>query len=500
MSIKRNIIANYLGQFYVALIGLLLVPVYVKYMGAEAYGLVGFFAMLQALFFLLDMGLTPTMARETARFQGGASDAISLRRLVRTLEGFFLVIGLVGAVAIILSSDMIATQWLKANELPGYEIKNSLVLMALIIALRWMGGLYRSAITGFERLVWLNVVNIIIATFRFVIIVPILIYVDSTPTVFFAYQLIITVVEFIIFFMKTYKLLPSVDVLSVNWSWAPLQKSLKFSLTVALAGIVWVGVTQTDKLILSGMISLADYGYYMLAVLLASGLMIVSKPISGAILPRMTKLNAECNYTGLFHLYRNATQGVAIVSIPIALVLSIFAEQVLFAWSGNAQIAHKAAPVLFLYALGNCIMVFSAFPYYIQYAKGDLKLYLIANMLLGMFFIPLIYYSVEKFGMVGAGYAWIIINGLFFLLYVPIVHYRFDTGLHMKWLLVDIGFVGAPPFILLIVINELIIVWPSDRLMLSAFLLVILASAMLIASIGSSKVRNTVRNLIEKKF
>ena len=57
MSLKRNILANYVGQLYVTLIGILLVPMYVKYMGAEAYGLVGFYAMLQAWFMLLDMGL-----------------------------------------------------------------------------------------------------------------------------------------------------------------------------------------------------------------------------------------------------------------------------------------------------------------------------------------------------------------------------------------------------------------------------------------------------------
>lgn len=90
MSLKRNILANYVSQIYIMVIGIVMVPLYVRYMGVEAYGLVGFFALLQAWFQLLDIGLTPTMARETARFQGGATDALSLRRLLRTLEGIFI--------------------------------------------------------------------------------------------------------------------------------------------------------------------------------------------------------------------------------------------------------------------------------------------------------------------------------------------------------------------------------------------------------------------------
>jgi O-antigen/teichoic acid export membrane protein len=53
MSLKRNILANYASQTYVTLIGILMLPVYLRYMGAEACGLVGFFTMLNALFQLL---------------------------------------------------------------------------------------------------------------------------------------------------------------------------------------------------------------------------------------------------------------------------------------------------------------------------------------------------------------------------------------------------------------------------------------------------------------
>ena len=72
MTLKKNLLANYASQIYVTVIGIVMVPLYVRYMGAEAYGLVGFFAMLLVWFNLLDMGLTPTVARETARFHGGA--------------------------------------------------------------------------------------------------------------------------------------------------------------------------------------------------------------------------------------------------------------------------------------------------------------------------------------------------------------------------------------------------------------------------------------------
>ncbi|MFX4408666.1 polysaccharide biosynthesis protein, partial [Acinetobacter baumannii] len=72
--------ASYISQIYIVAISILILPLYVKYMGAEAYGLVGFFAMIQALFGLLDFGLTPTISRQTALYNTGAETALKYRQ------------------------------------------------------------------------------------------------------------------------------------------------------------------------------------------------------------------------------------------------------------------------------------------------------------------------------------------------------------------------------------------------------------------------------------
>jgi O-antigen/teichoic acid export membrane protein len=46
--LKRNLIANYLGQGWTALVGLAFIPLYIKYLGIEAYGLIGLFGVIQA--------------------------------------------------------------------------------------------------------------------------------------------------------------------------------------------------------------------------------------------------------------------------------------------------------------------------------------------------------------------------------------------------------------------------------------------------------------------
>ena len=111
-----------------------MVPFYIRYMGIEAYGLVGFYAMLHVWFQLLDMGLTPTIARETARFHAGAMDPLRYRRLVRALEGVFLALALSGAGAMFASAGYIAGGWLKTTKIPISEVETAVELLHKTLA------------------------------------------------------------------------------------------------------------------------------------------------------------------------------------------------------------------------------------------------------------------------------------------------------------------------------------------------------------------------------
>ena len=318
---------------------------------------------------------------------------------------------------------------------------------------------------------------------------PVLIYISSSPSAFFGYQLAVAALELAVAFTKAYKILPSVVITKTKWDWRPLRQSLKFSLGIAFAALTWIVVTQTDKLMLSGLISLTDYAYFILAVLLAGGVMMISRPVSGAILPRLTRLNAHGNQSALIDLYRTATQFVSVISIPAVLVLALYSEQVLFAWTGSKEIAIKAAPILTLYAIGNGIMVLSAFPYYLQYAKGDLRLHVIGNALFLTVFLPTIYFLVMNYGVLGAGYAWIVSNLVMFFVYVPFVHKAFSRNLHLKWLIFDVAIIGFLPLLFFLMMQGHID-WSAKRLMVAVNLLIVLVIGLALALLSATKLRD----------
>ncbi|MEA2488303.1 MAG: hypothetical protein QOH21_95, partial [Acidobacteriota bacterium] len=67
MSLNRNVAANFAGNLTTAVMAVVFIPVYVHYLGIEAYGLVGFSATLTSILGIANVGLSTTLNREFAR-------------------------------------------------------------------------------------------------------------------------------------------------------------------------------------------------------------------------------------------------------------------------------------------------------------------------------------------------------------------------------------------------------------------------------------------------
>ena len=499
LSIRHNLVANYASQFYVMVIGIVMAPVYLSYMGQEAYGLIGFFTVMSAWFQLLDIGLTPTLTRETARFRGGAITVDMLRSLLRSLELIFGTVSVAAGAAMVLFSGWIAAHWLNVEHLSVSSVALSVALMGITIPLRWIAGLYRGVVNGFERQVWLGGYNIIIATLRFVGVLAVFKTLGATPEHFFTYQLILAMAELGGLAIMTYGLVRRGSAARAKFSWAPLLTNLPFSLTIAFTATVWLGIMQTDRLVLSKLLTLSAYGVFSIAIVAAATVTALGAALGQAVLPRLTKFGAENNTSAIASLYHAATQVTCVIAAPTVAILVFFAEPVLTAWTGKTGIADQAAPILRLYAIGNGVASLYAFPYFLQYAKGNLRLHLIANTIQLLLLVPLIIAAARYYGPIGTGAVWVISNVLYFLIYAPLVHIKFFPGIHKRWLLHDIATIIAPVTIAGWLLS-LILPLPHGRLAMFAEVGAIGLFLLLIAGVASTVVRNAFLSSLKSRF
>lgn len=438
MSVKRNIVANYIGQGVASLLSLGLVPVYIRYLGIEAYALVGLFAVIQTWLSLLDIGMGPTLGREMARYTAGTIPVQSIRDLLRSLELIYLGLAMAVAATLTLGAGWLAAHWLQVDQLPVATVAGALSLLGAVVALRFCEGLYRSGIMGLQQQVWLNGATIVFALLRSVGALLVLALVSPTIQAFFVWQGLVSVLTLAATAAKLHLALPR-GTRPARFSPGALRQVRRFAGGVFGITLLGLLLTQVDKLLLSGLLVMADFGYYMLGSTVAGGLYLLGGPIVLAVAPRLVRLHEHGDQTALATAYHKASQLVAVMLGPAALLLALFAPGVLFAWSGDAQLAARTAPILSLLAIGTLLNGLLQVPHQLQLAAGWTSLALRSNLVAVVVMVPLLVWAVPQHGAPAAAAVWAAINIGYLLVNIPLLHRRLLPGEMWRWYGQDIA-------------------------------------------------------------
>ncbi|MDP2830265.1 MAG: oligosaccharide flippase family protein [Sulfuricellaceae bacterium] len=436
MRLSHNLLAGLANSIWVALIGLAVVPLYLKYLGIEAYGLIGFFATTQALLQLLDMGLAPTINREVARCSA-SGNLKEAGKLLHTLAIVYWIMAGIIALIVIALAPLIAQYWIQSKTITPETISHAVMLMGLVVACRWPIGLYQGALMGAQRLTVSSSVSITMATVGNLGAVAVLAFVSPTIEAFFIWQAGVGLVYAIIMRWAAWWVIGRTK--NIQFDIFTLKRIWRFSAGMSGVAVSGIILMQLDKVLLSRILSLEDFGRYALAGVVASGLYVLLTPTFNVIYPRLSALVVTGNTEKLIDLYRTGTRLFLAVLFPIATFVAVFAEELLTLWTGNPVLAKNAAPIVSLFLIGTALNGAMHFPYALQLAYGMTRLPLIINAILIIVMTPTTIILALRFGAVGGAAAWALLNSIYLLIGTLLTHRSLLKGIGLKWLLSDVG-------------------------------------------------------------
>ena len=436
MTLSRNLLAGLASSLWSALLGLAVVPLYLSYLGLEAYGLIGFFAMTQAMLQVLDLGIAPTINREVARCSA-TGELKQAGKLLHTLAIIYWCVALVIALLVAALAPLISNYWLTSNHLPQATVTHAVMLMGLVVACRWPIGLYLGALMGAQRITTSSAVSIAMVTLGQLGAVAVLIWVSPTIEAFFLWQAGVGLAHAAVMRRAAWHALGRLDQLRFDSD--ALKQVWRFSAGMGGVAVSALIFTQLDKVILSKMLSLADFGAYALATVVVNGLYVFINPLFSAVYPRFSALVASDSTEKLAGLYRLSTRILGAMLFPIAMVLVVFAEELVRVWTGDAGIAARVAPVISLLAIGSALHGVMYLPYALQLAYGETRLPLTINAILMVVQVPLMVVFALNYGALGGAMAWLALHTLYLLLGTWMTHRRLLKGIGIKWLLQDVG-------------------------------------------------------------
>jgi O-antigen/teichoic acid export membrane protein len=494
--VRRNIIANAAGSGWGLLISLAAVPFYIRFLGIESYGLIGFFLSLTAIFSLLDLGMRATLNRSLAKLSLQPGQEQQMHDLLRTLEIIYWAVGVTIGITVVLLAPLIANYWIDPERLSVDVVTKALMMIGVVIACQWPLALYSGGMMGLQKQVTLNVISSSMATVRSTGAVLALWQIAPTLEVFFSWFIIMSLAETVLTRFLLWRALPAAP-RKCNFSRQQLNGLWRFAAGMTGISITSVILTQLDKVILSTALSLDDFGYYMLAWRVAATFYSLSGPITTAFFPQFTQLAESGDSRELARLYHRGCQLISAVLIPVAVVLAMFGQDFLYLWTHDAAIAANSGPVLSVLALGTAVNCLMSLPATLQFAHGWTRLVFNTNVVAMVVLTPMIYLMSTEYGALGAAWVWLVLNLGYVVFMLRIMHRRLLSGELRGWFFTD---VGAPLVAVLLAAGgwKLIFGTPAEYGMMLFNLFGVSLFAAIVAMIATPQVRTLVIHTLRR--
>jgi len=456
--LRLELLVNFAGTGWSALVQLACIPVFLAMLGAERYALLAFATTMSLALKALDLGVSHTANRElAARTASGRTEGA--RELLRTLEVAYTLVGILLGGALAAGAPLVANRWFGASALGTDAVTTAVRLIGLFIAMQWPLSLYQSALLGLGRATTMNGLAIASSTLAGGGAVVLLVVGHRSLAVVLAWQSLVAAGHTLAAAIATHRALPSdarrarvrIDVLHELRATMTGVGALTLSLLVLL---------QIDKLLSSRWLPLASYGYYMLAATVSNGLGVLSAPLFNTMLPRFSALAAGGDDARLAAEFRRSTRLLALLVFPAMITVGSMAPDIVRLWTHDAATAQVVAPIATLLLLGMGSASLLQLAMALQMATGRTRRGVLLHTLLAAAVIGL-GGAAARYGAVGVAATWAsllaigAVGGA-----TAIRHQQLGAG-SGRWLVVD---VLRPLAAMLVVV---VVAWPLLRVPLT---------------------------------
>lgn len=365
-KLRTGIALSLASRLYLAALGLAFVPIYLRFVGIEAYGLYGFLSSFLALATLLDLGFANSLAHALARAKANGS-AERLRDLVRSIELPFLGIVILGLGLLLIAIPWIVRNWHIDTTLPISVIAHAAMLVVVIIGFTLLSSFYAGGLAGLERQVSLNLIQIIVATIRYFGAVLVLWKIDSSIEAFLSWVAVSSALQAVV---SRAALRASLPQGAARFRMELLRTLWRFTAAVGGIAIAVTFLQQSGKIVLGLLIPLDQFAYYAVVTVITSNIPTLSYTIFSATFARMSYLFSKGDHASIVKVFHKSSQVVAILVLPVTTTIAIFPVQVLLVWTGDRALASNAGELLRILVVSATLGCLTLTPYILILAAG----------------------------------------------------------------------------------------------------------------------------------
>jgi O-antigen/teichoic acid export membrane protein len=399
----QNTFWNLLGQCAPILVALVTIPLIIRGMGTDRYGVLTLAWMIMGYFSLFDMGLGRALTKLVAECIG-TGQLENLSGLIWTALFMLIALGLFGGILLAVISPWLISSVLKIPAYLSREALYSFYLIALSIPFVICSTGLRGVLEAQQSFKLVNSVNGPMGILFFIGPVFVLHFTNSLVWVVFVLlccRVTLIIVFFILCIIKVPGFINCPGFYKIH-----ARPLLSFGGWMTISNLISPLMVSVDRFVIGAMLSVSAVAYYATPFDMAMRILIIPSAITTVLFPAFTTSYVQ-DPEKTKMLYWRGMKYMCIVLLPTILVSILFAENGLKLWLGPDFSNHSTRVTQWL-LLGVLFNGIARFPFTLLQGIGKPDLIAKIHIFELVIFLPLLYACIKLFQIQGAGVAWML--------------------------------------------------------------------------------------------
>jgi len=399
--IAKNTLINLIGQVLPLLVGIVTIPILIKGLGIERFGVLTLAWMFIGYFSLFDLGLGRALTQIISN-RSGKEEAMELSGLIWTALAVMAIVGVIGSVIAGLLSPVLIAKVFKMSDQLRQESLHAFYYLAASIPVVILSSGFVGILAAYQRFDLINAVRLPLGLATFILPLLVLPFSNSIASI----TLLLALSRLASCIAQYWLCLRVMPELGRGRRCMPeaLKPLLSLGGWMTVTNIIGPLMVYLDRFVIGAVISVTAVAYYATPYEIVTKLWIVPSALVTTLFPAFAA-NHNGDASRMVQLLSKGIATMFIAIFPIALVIVTFSQEGLMLWLGK-DFADKSTLVSQWLAAGVFMNCLAQVVFALVQGRGRPDLTAKIHLLELLVYLPLLWWGLKQYGIVGAAVVW----------------------------------------------------------------------------------------------
>jgi O-antigen/teichoic acid export membrane protein len=400
--LARNTILNLIGLGVPLLIGVFTIPFIIRWLGTERFGILSLVWIVVGYFSIFDLGL----GRATTKFIAEAlakGEMNKIPKFLWTTLTFQGILGLIGGIILAGITPLLVERVLNIPSGIISEVRSSFYLLALSLPIVLVSASFRGVLEAGQRFDLINAVKIPSSAANYLLPLMAGLVGLGLPGIvsLLIISRIITLLAWVLLCLRTFPFLKT----RFSFHKEIARPLFTFGGWITVSNVVGPILVYLDRFLIGTLLTIEAISYYTAPYEVVMRLGIIPGSLVMILFPAFSALGGRNEHERTRVLFGRSIKYILVGFGPILVLLIFFAKNIMRLWLGE-NFAQNSTLVFQILAVGFLVNSLANVPFGFLQGIGRADITAKFHLFELLFYLPLAWILISRWGIVGAAAAW----------------------------------------------------------------------------------------------